>query len=269
MELTEPRPVFVKLGGSLITDKSTPYTVRSDVIARICAEIHRARSALRVPRSVFPLVVGHGGGSFPHVSASRYRTDLGVVDVRSWEGFVRVHQDAARLNAIVCEALVEAGELAMPVQPSSACVASGRRIVSWDLGPLRDFLQAGLLPVPYGDVCVDRRQGCCIISTEEIFRYLCGALGPEQVLLVGKVDGVMDPGGEVIPRITSGDLDELREALAPSDGIADVTGGMLHKVERALEMGATVRIINGLVPGRLYRALMGEEVQGTELTADS
>ena len=260
MELNTPRPVLVKLGGSLITDKSRPYTARAEVIERLCQEIHRARVARPVP-----LVVAHGGGSFPHVSASRFGTAHGVVDAHSWEGFVKVHQDAARLNALVCEALDRAGELPMPVQPSSACVASARRIVRWDVEPLRRMLEAGLIAVPYGDVCVDQQQGCCIISTEEILRHLCRALRPAQVLLVGKVDGVLDADQRLVPSITAADLPGLRGALAASDGVADVTGGMHHKVQRALEMGARTRIINGLVPDRLYRALMGEDVTGTEI----
>ncbi len=258
------QPVLVKLGGSLITDKSTPYTPRQEVIARLCDEIHRARG-----ETPLPLVLGHGGGSFPHVSASRYRTDQGVVDDKSWEGFVKVHQDAARLNAIVCKALTAAGELAMPVKPSGACVARGRRIVRWDPAPLEGFLEAGLIPVLHGDVSLDLEQGCCIISTEEIFRHLSGLLQPARVLLVGKVDGVLDADGEVIPLITMDNIDELRRSLSASDGVADVTGGMVHKVERALEMGATTWIINGLEPDRLRRALLGEDVPGTVLTARS
>ena len=210
-------------------------------------------------------MLGHGGGSFPHVSASEHRTAEGVVDRRSWRGFVKVHQDAARLNHIVCEALAAAGELPMPVQPSAACVARGKRIERWDPAPLADYLAAGLIPVPYGDVSVDLQQGCCILSTEELFRHLCAALRPAAVLLVGKVDGVLDSDGELVPRISADNFDALRRALSASDGLADVTGGMVHKVERAMEMGAPVRIINGLVPGRLHEALTGQEVVGTEV----
>ena len=178
MGLSSRRPVLVKLGGSLITDKSRPYTPRSEVIERLCAEVSRARG-----EGPLPLVLGHGGGSFPHVSASEHRTAEGVVDARSWEGFIKVHQDAARLNALVCEALAAAGELPMPVQPSAACVASGKRIERWDPAPLQDYLAAGLIPVPYGDVSVDLQQGCCILSTEELFRHLCATLRPARVLL--------------------------------------------------------------------------------------
>jgi isopentenyl phosphate kinase len=54
--------VFLKLGGSLITDKDTPRSPRRDVLARLAAEIlyaHRQRPQMQ-------LVIGHGSGSFGH-----------------------------------------------------------------------------------------------------------------------------------------------------------------------------------------------------------
>lgn len=262
MELNEPNVakelIFVKLGGSLITDKSKPYTARPEIIDRLCREIHQARLSRDLS-----LVVGHGGGSYPHVSASRFRTDHGVVGDNSWEGFVKVHDDAVRLNSIVCEAFARAGELAITLQPSAACLARERRIVEWYTRPMELLLEAGLIPVPYGDVCLDEEQGCCIISTEEIFRHLAGALNPSRIILVGKVDGVLDENGRVIPSITNDNLPELRQSLQVSDGVADVTGGMLHKVERSLEMGVKTGIINGLTPGLLERTLLGQTELGT------
>ena len=260
MELREL--VLVKLGGSLITDKSRPYTIRENVLGRLAGEIRSARKRRRLA-----LVVGHGGGSFPHVSASRYRTAEGIVDEESWPGFVKVHDDAARLNALVCGALAAAGEPAMPLQPSAAAVALRGRIVEWFMPPVEALLAAGVIPVPYGDVCIDREQGCCIVSTEEILRFLAGHLRPARVLLVGKVDGVLDGEGRVIPTIGREDLERLRRGQLASDGVADVTGGMLHKLERALEMGVAVEIINGLVPGLLERALLGESGLGTVVAA--
>ena len=51
--------VFLKLGGSLITEKSRPYTPRHDVIERLAREIERARGEGRGVR----LLLGHGGGA--------------------------------------------------------------------------------------------------------------------------------------------------------------------------------------------------------------
>jgi isopentenyl phosphate kinase len=253
-----PERVFIKFGGSLITDKSKPYTARLDVIDRLCGEIHEART-----KRVLSLLVGHGGGSFPHVSASQYQTAKGVVDERSWEGYVKVHDDASRLNSIVCEAFARSGELATTIQPSAACVARAGRISEWFTTPIERLLQAGLIPVVYGDVCLDQKQGMCIISTEEIFHYLAGSLNPSRVILLGKVDGVFDRQGRVIPMINRVNLPDTRPALVGSDGVADVTGGMLHKVERSLEMGLRTEILNGLTPGVLLRSLLGDQVPGT------
>jgi len=35
--------ILIKLGGSLITDKTKPFTPRLDVIKRLAKEIHEAR----------------------------------------------------------------------------------------------------------------------------------------------------------------------------------------------------------------------------------
>lgn len=250
--------IFIKLGGSLITDKSTPYTARQDVLDRLCAEIHKVRTQRQ-----FPLLVGHGSGSFGHVSATHYQTNNGAIHPNSWEGFVRVHEDAAKLNAIVCESFARAGELGATLQPSSAFVARAGRIETAFARPIELLIEAGLIPILYGDVCVDEKKGICIISTEEIFRYLAAVLHPSRIVLVGKVDGVLDQHGQVIPIINTTNFKTHSRSLRGSDGVADVTGGMQHKVEQSLQMGVPTQIINGLKPGVLERTLRGESVLGT------
>ena len=250
--------IFVKLGGSLITDKSKPYTARHDIIKRLCREIREARE-----KRGFPLLVGHGGGSFPHVSAQKYQTHKGAIHEKSWEGFAKVQDDAAKLNRIVVSSLIEAGEKAFSVQPSASCHAKNDRIIEWYTRPIEASLANGLIPVPYGDVCHDEAKGCCIISTEEILRFLAEKLRPQRIIMVGKTDGVLDDRGKTIKEITRKNYASIRKMLASSDGIADVTGGMAQKVEMSLGMGAEVEIINGMKPGMLRRALLGERGLGT------
>lgn len=66
--------VFLKLGGSLITDKTRPRTVRLDTLKRLCAEIASARK--HDPN--LQLLLGHGSGSFGHVAAKKYKTREGL-----------------------------------------------------------------------------------------------------------------------------------------------------------------------------------------------
>jgi isopentenyl phosphate kinase len=77
---------FVKLGGSLITDKRAESSFRAETAARIASEI---QSALTQDNSL-RLLIGHGSGSFGHVAAKRYGTMQGVLSFVDWMCFVYV-----------------------------------------------------------------------------------------------------------------------------------------------------------------------------------
>ncbi|MCJ7816299.1 MAG: isopentenyl phosphate kinase [Candidatus Aenigmarchaeota archaeon] len=260
---------FVKLGGSLITDKSRPFTEKPDVIRRLASEIHNAR------KKGLKIVIGHGGGSYPHEPATKYQTHKGLISKESTKGLALVQDAASRLNRIVVKALLDAGENAISVQPSSFCIAKNIKIVDGYTKPIEKMLESGMLPVVYGDVGMDLGQGCCILSTEEIFSFLAKTLKPERIIMAGKVDGVFtadpnnDKSAKIIPEITQKNFPRIKKYLTSSDGI-DVTGGMLHKVELCLDLaktGAQCEIMNGLNPGNLEKALSGQRDLGTVIKA--
>ncbi len=66
--------VFLKFGGSLITDKQRPRAPRPEVLERLAGEIGRALKKHPDIR----LVLGNGAGSFGHSSAKKYGTRQGV-----------------------------------------------------------------------------------------------------------------------------------------------------------------------------------------------
>ncbi len=252
--------IFLKLGGSLITEKSKPYTLREHVLQRVCKEIHVARE-----EKSFSLLLGHGGGSFPHTSAAKYQTHRGYINEESKKGFCIVQNDASTLNRIVVKSLINIGENAVSVQPSACCIADNGRIVKWYMEPLIKYLEDDYIPVTFGDVVLDKTKGCCIVSTEEIFRFLALKLKPTRIILAGKVDGIYDSDGNLIPEITTKNFNEIKACLKGSDA-TDVTGGMLHKVQEMLELvklGIESIIINGLKEDAIKKALLGERVAGT------
>lgn len=258
--------ILVKLGGSLITDKTKPFIPRLDIIKRLAREIREARQKKKIK-----LIVGHGGGSFPHKPAKDYKTNDGIINKESYKGISLVQDAAARLNRIIVGSLIEAGENAVSVQPSAGSIAQGGRIKKWFLEPIKEMLKHNLLPVPYGDVALDTKKGCSIISTEEILNYLAKQLDSERIILAGIVDGVFtsdpqkNPNAELIPEINSKNYENVKKYLSGSTGI-DVTGGMLHRVERMWELakiGVEIEIINGGKGGNLKRTLLGEKGLGT------
>jgi len=256
---------FLKLGGSLITDKSATETALTDVINRLAAEVRTALDANPALR----LVLGHGSGSFGHTAAATYGTRRGVSTPEEWRGFAEVSVVAARLNTIVLEAFHATGVPVFRVQPSASAVCRGGQIIRMELAPVEQALQHGLVPLVYGDVAVDEVQGGTIVSTEDVFDALARALSPARILLAGQYEGVLDAQGNLVPRITPATLSEYHDALGGS-AQTDVTGGMAAKVESMLALcqtvpGLKVVIFDGRQPGVIARALSGEGIPHSTL----
>lgn len=270
-----PELIFLKLGGSLLTDKTQPQALRRDVLTRLAAEV----AAALTDRPGLRLLIGHGSGSFGHMAARRHNTRAGVASPEGWRGYAETARAAALLNRLVVDALWEAGVPALAIQPSASAQCRAGELLALEERPVRVALDKGLAPVVYGDVALDSVRGGTIISTEEIFAWLAPRLAPQRVILVGEVAGVLsaDPAsgvaGELIAEITPDTLPDLAQALGGSRGV-DVTGGMVAKVAAMLALAqavpalAAIQIISGLVPGLARAVLADPDLRaGTRITA--
>jgi isopentenyl phosphate kinase len=253
--------VFVKLGGSVITDKMQPETIRPRIISCLAGDVKGAMGL----RPDLQLVLGHGSGSFGHVTARRYGTRQGVSSEVQWRGFAEVAAMAAKLNRMVVDAFWTAGVPVWALQPSASARCRNGELVSLETAPIEQALDRGLVPLLYGDVALDEVLGGTIISTEEIFAFLARRLCPGKLVLVGAVDGVYDrdplrdASAQLIPEISAANWSAVRARLGGSHG-PDVTGGMLAKVEEMVGLvralpGLTVQIISGERKGALQAAL--------------
>ncbi len=260
--------VFLKLGGSLITDKNTPRTARIEVLQRIGIEI---KSALEQDSSL-QILLGHGSGSFGHFSGKKYGTRGGVSSQEDWLGFSEVWYDAASLNQLVIKALKDAGLSPVAFPPSSTVFSSNREIISWDLRPIRSTLEKGLLPVVFGDVVFDSSIGGTILSTEDLFVHLARNLEPVRILLAGQDPGVWRDFPEctsLYDKIQPADRSTLGRTVSQSQA-PDVTGGMVDKVEQMLNLIEDIPeleclIFSGVEPGSITDALSGQDM-GTLLS---
>lgn len=274
--------VFIKLGGSLITDKTKPYTPLLDVMDDLALQI----VATLQTQPNMRLVIGHGAGSFGHVAASEYKTRDGypqpsplihrerdATEDNYWKGFAEVWYQASSLNRYVMEALHKAGLRTIALPPSANVIASAGQVSVWETTPIRMALAAGIVPVIFGDVVFDEVRGGTILSTETLFNYLVKALSPERILLAGLEDAVWEDfpaRTRKVERITPATFDDIKHGVGKS-AAADVTGGMEAKVKEMLELaqdnpGLKIQIFSGAEPGNLARALAGEQL-GTEISA--
>ena len=275
--------VFLKLGGSLITDKTQPYTPRLDVIEDVALQILttlRAHPDLR-------LVLGHGSGSFGHVAASEYQTRDGFfprpsplmhrerdeTEENYWKGFAEVWYQASALNRFVMKALHKMKLPAIALPPSASVIASNGKVSIWETTPISMALASGMVPVIYGDVTFDEIRGGTILSTEDLFGHLARALNPQRILLAGLEAAVWEDfpaRTRKVQAITPRNFSEISEGVGTAAG-ADVTGGMESKVMQMLELveynpEIKIQIFSGAEPGNIGRALTGESL-GTWLSA--
>lgn len=261
--------VFVKLGGSLITDKRRESTIRAGTLQLLAEELRAALTA----QPDLQVLLGHGSGSFGHWEAKRYNTRNGVYTPEEWHGFAQVSAAASRLNRVVVDTFLRAGVSVLSLQPSASALAEDGRITSLALQPIQRALEVGLVPLIFGDVAFDSVRGGTILSTEDLFFYLTPILQPRRILLLGNAPGVLDDERAVIPLITPATYPQVEPFLRGAGGV-DVTGGMADKVARMVTLvqempGLEVQILTGRDPDYLRRALLEPEAAiGTRIRSE-
>ncbi len=259
--------IFLKLGGSLITDKDKPYTARRTVIARIADEILTARRE----QSDLQILMGHGSGSFGHFAAKDYGTRYRVTNSMEWQGFQKVWNAARTLNQIIVEEFVQAGLPVISLPASASVFTENRNIVEWNTKPIQSALENGLMPIIFGDVIFDRRLGGIIFSTEDLFTRLLPSIQPNKILLAGKEAGVWrnyPNDSKIIPAIDAAGFHSGRAGVGASASV-DVTGGMAAKVQLMLEVVTAypqiqAYIFSGDETGNIYKMLTGASM-GTRI----
>ncbi|MFZ5376353.1 MAG: isopentenyl phosphate kinase [Patescibacteria group bacterium] len=266
-EIEQKKPiVLIKIGGSLITDKNKPFTVKERALNIIAGEVKKALESGK------QLIIGHGAGSFAHVPAKKYQTHKGLLNDKSVEGIAQVANVVHRLNKIVMDELLDKGVNAVAVSPLSTMIAKNHQIDTISTEAIELAMSLNILPVVYGDQIFDREVGCTIFSTEKVLAYLGLELMRkgykiERVIHCGQTNGVYDENGQTIPLINSKNFDGIVSLLGGSGGV-DVTGGMLHKVEETLSLarqGIPGLIIDGIEHGTLSDAINGKDVLGTRI----
>lgn len=253
--------IILKLGGSLITDKTRQFRFRKSVLKRLANEIKRGAEG--------ELIIVHGGGSFGHPVANKYRLQEGFSNKEQIEGIVLTRKVMSELSRSVINAFHERKLPVVAIQPSANITCKKGRIEDINTEVIERFLELGTIPVLFGDVVIDKDLGFCILSGDQITTFLAERFKADRVIFAADVDGIYDRdpkkfgNAKLIPKIASTDKDIL-SSLKTQEG--DVTGGIKGKLKEIIalaEKGVPSQIINATVSGRLKKALSGEKVTGT------
>lgn len=253
--------ILVKLGGSVITDKSRLRTFREENVSRLAGEIARAGKEV---------ILVHGAGSYGHVVADRYKLQHGYVEDRQLKGVGEVMEDVRDLNTKVMRVLMSKGLIGVSIPPSVAAELDNGTLVGLDIPVFERYLNLGIMPVTFGDITLDRSRRFGICSGDQLMERLAQHFRPVSVVFCTDVDGVYssdpstNPDARLIERVDARTLDILpRESR-----YVDVTGSIHGKIECMLRMASNCDdciVLNGNVRGRLESALKGTKVKGSRI----
>jgi isopentenyl phosphate kinase len=260
---SEPKTIILKIGGSVITDKSAELTPRTQQMNRLAEELQKAM--------VLNLVTVHGGGSFGHPLAEKHNIKDGFKETNQAIGFAETHHVMTVLNGLFMDALVWHNIPAVSITPSSCVMTKKGRIENFEEVQLRTLLRMGFFPVTYGDAVLDTELGFTILSGDQLASYIAIRLKAERIIIGTDVDGVYDDDpkikkdAKIFNRLTLEELRKLQNNPRKSTA-CDVTGSMIGKIAElipAIEREIPVTVVNATRPNCIYKALKGETVEGT------
>jgi len=233
----------------------------------------------------FKPIVVHGAGSFGHFQAKQYSVSSGTLSESGCprspnqklsaflrEGFAKTRLSVTQLNHHIMTTMIQKGIPAVGVSPFPTMTTFNRQLQEEEKisESIQAALDLGLVPVLHGDACIDTSdRQTTILSGDTIFVHLCRKFKPDYAVFLADVDGVLTappgsvPEPRVIPTIFVDQLDGSTDIpdIEMSQAVHDVTGGIKHKLNAAIqvvhEMGIPVYIVKaGSEDARL--AIRGE-----------
>ncbi|MCX6665261.1 MAG: isopentenyl phosphate kinase [Euryarchaeota archaeon] len=247
---------IVKLGGSVITDKSKRYCFHVKTMTRLAYEIKKAD---------IPLALVHGAGSYGHILAKEYQLNDGYNNKDQLKGFALTQAKVQELNSLVLSTLQEKKISAISLPPHAFLRLDDHRIDEINYSIIDNYLKKGFTPVTFGDVALDKTLSFSICSGDLLMRVLAKHYKPKKAVFVVDVDGIYsanpkkNPDAVLLKSASVGDLENLTTAV---DGHADVTEGMkgkINTIKMIAQLGIDTIVVNGNKKNRLYKVLVGEE----------
>lgn len=255
----------LKIGGSVITDKSKPYSIRRNIVRRIARELKPYLSLNN------KLILVHGGGSYGHYIVRMY-DELARKKDAQYYSMVTISMNELSLK--IAE-ILRLENIPVTIVPSHVVFRLNKEnnIEPYNIRVIIDHLEQGIIPILYGDLVLGRN-AFPVLSGDDISWYLACKLKASRLLFATSVDGIYaGPVGKspIIELIKCSDtnIEEIIEKSQKKVGSSiDVTGGIMNKIFVARKYGCSnidVIIFNGLVEDNIRKVLLGEKILGTKV----
>ncbi|MGB0855511.1 MAG: isopentenyl phosphate kinase [Nitrosopumilus sp.] len=241
--------ILIKLGGSVITNKEKPLSVRKKTIDDISKNLKKIDE---------PLVIVHGGGSYGHYWSVKYdmHTKQRKYDLR---GVAVVKKSMIELNRIILDSFLKNRLNPYSIPPTDFMIENKPNTKK--IKEMGKISKSGLIPITYGDALWYGQNKTYILSGDKIMTYLAKILRPKLSIFALNEDGLYS---DFKSKKLIYDFKDENPSIAENK--IDVTGGMTRKVQEAIKiskMGMNVFFVNGNKPKQIVKAIKNRKFEGT------
>ncbi len=272
--MTEKKLTILKLGGSLLTDKSTPYKIREGIIDLVASELSMCINLGLIES----LVLVHGVGSFGHPPVIEYKLYKGFQNTDQLINLSKTQRIVSKLRLMIVDSFIKAGIPINLMYPSSMLIGN-KGIISHSLiDALKGFLSLGMVPLLGGDMIYDETIGFSVCGGDLLAVFLARELGANLLIFVSDVNGVYDKdpkkfsNASIIKEIEIDELEKLTQE-GEENNKNDITGQMKGKlstifsIKDLIEKGLKVAILSMKIPDTLKTFLEGKENLATRVVS--
>ncbi len=264
--------IVLKLGGSLFTDKSTPYKLRESVIKAVAAEIKECIDLGLIKN----LVIVHGVGSFGHPPVLKYNLHKGFRNKDQLISMSKTQQIVNELRKTIAITFIEEGVPINLMHASSIIVGDKMAIADYTFNSLKGFLSLGMVPLIGGDMMYDKTMGFSVCSGDQLAVVLSRVLRAKQLIFATDVSGVFDKDpkleehAQLLREININEIEQLfgkTEEETSKDASGKMQGKLfsLISIKDQIQEGLEVVILSMNKKGVLKNHLKGQESELTKI----
>ena len=225
--------VILKFGGSLITDKRSNVPRTNDSKLKAIGRI--------LNQNKYNIIIVHGAGSFGHPIAKKYNIAEGTDGSLEQEKAIsETRSQVQDLNNILCNNLNNENINTKPIIPSKTMTTKARKIIDFPFHLFDEALKENKIPVTFGDVTEDKKQGVTVLSGDTLMMELTKYYRPLYSIFVMDKPGVFNgnpknSNSEILPIVNKSTI-KILEKQNRNTEVTDVTGGLIGKIQNAIEM---------------------------------
>jgi len=270
----EKKITVIKLGGALITDKSTPYKMREDIIETAANEIKECIDLGLIEG----LVIVHGVGSFGHPPVLKYELYKGFKNQRQLMHLSNTQQIVNQLRKKIAEIFQNNGIPINLLHASSMVIGNKMKITvePSNFEALKGYLSLGMVPLIGGDMMYDNIMGFSVCSGDQLSVVISREVKAHRLIFATDVAGIYDSDPKInkeaslMREINMNEVETIINQLDESKA-ADASGRMKGKlmtlisIKDLIKNGLEPVILSMMQPNILKNFLEGKDISVTRV----